>query len=190
LHFFFFLDGVSVLDKAIDFHAQNNALHSSSLGLLTCHSIEKRNRMSLQFHQRFTRAFFVRKLRFGSFSSYVLALAPKFRTKKTRKNVDEIDKRLQPVWMNCLLFSSFRMELRYKRPSLFAVVESFGFDNPRIVKSAKTAKPRITREKSLYLFKISRKMLDSAFAGHYYLGNVITPANNKGFLYYFLLNSA
>jgi hypothetical protein len=30
-------------------------------------------------------------LRFGSFSSYVLALAPKFRMKKTRENVDEID---------------------------------------------------------------------------------------------------
>jgi len=45
----------------------------------------------LQFHQCFTRMLFVRKLRFGSFSSYVLALAPKFRTKKTRKNVDEID---------------------------------------------------------------------------------------------------
>jgi len=44
-----------------------------------------------QFHQHYTRAFFVRKLRFGSFSSYVLTLAPKFRTKKTRKNVDEID---------------------------------------------------------------------------------------------------
>ncbi len=46
---------------------------------------------SRQFHQRFTRAFFVQKLRFGSFSSYILALAPKFRTKKTRENVDEID---------------------------------------------------------------------------------------------------
>jgi len=28
-----------------------------------------------QFHQRFTHAFFVRKLSFGSFSSYFLALA-------------------------------------------------------------------------------------------------------------------
>ncbi len=38
-----------------------------------------------QFHQRFTHAFFVRKLSFGSFSSHVLALAPKFRTKKNAR---------------------------------------------------------------------------------------------------------
>ncbi len=44
-----------------------------------------------QFHQGFTLAFFVQKLSFGSFSSYVLALAPKFRTKRMRENVDEID---------------------------------------------------------------------------------------------------
>ncbi len=44
-----------------------------------------------QFHQRSTRAFFVQKLRFGSFSSYVSALAPKFRTINARVNVDEID---------------------------------------------------------------------------------------------------
>ncbi len=36
---------------------------------------------------------FVRKLRFGSFSSYILALAPKFCTKDARVNVDEIDGR-------------------------------------------------------------------------------------------------
>jgi hypothetical protein len=40
-----------------------------------------------------TRAFFVRKLRFGSFSSYISALVPKFRTKNARVNVDEIDTR-------------------------------------------------------------------------------------------------
>ncbi len=37
--------------------------------------------------------FFVRKLHFGSFSGYVSALAPKFRTKNVRVNVDEIDTR-------------------------------------------------------------------------------------------------
>ncbi len=46
-----------------------------------------------QFHQRSRRAFFVQKLCFGSFSSYVLALAPKFCLKKTLENVDEIDTR-------------------------------------------------------------------------------------------------
>jgi len=52
---------------------------------------KSRDSASRRFHQHFTRAFFVRKLRFGSFSSYVLALAPKFCTKITCKNVDEID---------------------------------------------------------------------------------------------------
>ena len=61
---------------------------------------------SRQFHQRFTRAFFVQKLHFGSFSSYVLALAPKFRTKKMRENVDEIDTS-SPVSFT-LIFFSFR----------------------------------------------------------------------------------
>jgi hypothetical protein len=44
-----------------------------------------------QFHQRFKRAFFVQKLHFGSFSSYILALAPKFCAKNACVNVDEID---------------------------------------------------------------------------------------------------
>ncbi len=34
-----------------------------------------------QFHKRFAHAFFIQKLLFGSFSSYVLALVPKFRLK-------------------------------------------------------------------------------------------------------------
>ncbi len=38
-----------------------------------------------RFHQHFTRAFFVWKLRFGSFSSYILALAPKFCQKNAQK---------------------------------------------------------------------------------------------------------
>jgi hypothetical protein len=44
-----------------------------------------------QFHHRFTRKFFVQKLRFGSFSSYVLPFAKKFSMKNARINVDEID---------------------------------------------------------------------------------------------------
>jgi hypothetical protein len=35
--------------------------------------------------------FFLRNVLFGSFSSYVLALAPKFCTKNARVNLDEID---------------------------------------------------------------------------------------------------
>jgi hypothetical protein len=38
--------------------------------------------------------FFCTNVLFGSFSSYVLALAPKFRTKNVRVNVDEIDGRI------------------------------------------------------------------------------------------------
>jgi hypothetical protein len=49
------------------------------------------------------RAFFVRKLHFGSFSSYVSALAPKFCTKNARVNVDEID-----TWCPLLASSSRR----------------------------------------------------------------------------------
>ena len=44
-----------------------------------------------QFHQRFFACFFRTNVLFGSFSNYVLALAPKFRTKNARVNVDEID---------------------------------------------------------------------------------------------------
>ncbi len=47
-----------------------------------------------QFHQRFFACFFRTIVLFGSFSSYILALAPKFRTKNARVNVDEIDGRL------------------------------------------------------------------------------------------------
>ncbi len=48
-----------------------------------------------QFHQRFFARFFCTNVLFGSFSNYVLALAPKFRTKNARVNVDEIDGRGQ-----------------------------------------------------------------------------------------------
>jgi hypothetical protein len=44
-----------------------------------------------QFHQRFFACFFRTNVLFGSFSSYVLALAPKFRMKNAHVNVDEID---------------------------------------------------------------------------------------------------
>ncbi len=37
--------------------------------------------------------FFCTNVLFGSFSSYILVLAPKFRTKDARVNVDEIDGR-------------------------------------------------------------------------------------------------
>ncbi len=47
------------------------------------------------FHQHFTLAFFIQKLRSGSFSSYILALVTKFRTKNVSVNVDEIDTRAQ-----------------------------------------------------------------------------------------------
>jgi len=46
-----------------------------------------------QFHQRFTYEFFVRTSFLAAFSRYVSALAPKFRTKDARVNVDEIDGR-------------------------------------------------------------------------------------------------
>jgi len=46
-----------------------------------------------QFHQLFFARFFCTNVLFGTFSSYVLALAPKFRTKNARVNVDEIDDR-------------------------------------------------------------------------------------------------
>ncbi len=46
-----------------------------------------------QFHQRFFARFFRTNVLFGSFSNYVLALVPKFRTKNARVNVDEIDGR-------------------------------------------------------------------------------------------------
>ncbi len=44
-----------------------------------------------QFHLRFFGRFFRMNIIFGSFSSYVSALAPKFRTKNACVNVDEID---------------------------------------------------------------------------------------------------
>jgi len=44
-----------------------------------------------QFHQRFFAHFFGMNVLFGSFSSYVSALAPKFSTKNAHVNVDEID---------------------------------------------------------------------------------------------------
>ncbi len=47
-----------------------------------------------QFHQRFLRTFFVQKYFLAAFSSYILALAPKFRTKNTCVNVDEIKGRV------------------------------------------------------------------------------------------------
>jgi len=46
-----------------------------------------------QFHQRHTREKFVRKSFSAAFSSYVLALAPKFVRKMRTFNVDEIDGR-------------------------------------------------------------------------------------------------
>ncbi len=55
-----------------------------------------------QFHQCFFARFFHTNVLFGSFSSYVLALAPKFRTKNARVNVDEIDgcRRKSCCWWN------------------------------------------------------------------------------------------
>ncbi len=44
-----------------------------------------------QFHQCSFARFFCMKVLFGSFSSYILALAPKFRMKNARVNVDEIE---------------------------------------------------------------------------------------------------
>jgi len=48
-----------------------------------------------QFHQHFFARFFRTNVLFGSFSNYVLALVPKFRTKNVCVNVDEIDFRCQ-----------------------------------------------------------------------------------------------
>jgi hypothetical protein len=68
-----------------------------------------------QFHQRFFARFFCTIVLFGSFSSYVEALAPKFRKKNECVNVDEI----KTWWMNfiweftiCFSFSSFSLTVK------------------------------------------------------------------------------
>ncbi len=60
-----------------------------------------------QFHQRFFARFFRTNVLFGSFSNYVLALAPKFRTKNVRVNVDEIDGQLHYGCTSCLQYLKF-----------------------------------------------------------------------------------
>ncbi len=50
-----------------------------------------------QFHQCFFTCFFHTNVVLAAFSSYVLALTPKFRTKNARVNVDEIDTWSGPV---------------------------------------------------------------------------------------------
>jgi len=78
----------------------------------------------------FFACFFVRKSFLAAFSSYVLALAPKFCTKNTRVNVDEIDGRWHGValhfWMWQLLsisFSSHRNFSLDKLRTLFSLQE-------------------------------------------------------------------
>ncbi len=54
-------------------------------------------RTAVNFINVFSRTFFCTNILFGSFSSYVLSLAPKFRTKNVRVNVDEIDTRFPSI---------------------------------------------------------------------------------------------
>ncbi len=86
-----------------------------------------------QFHQRFFARFFRTNVLFGSFSNYVLALAPKFRTKNARVNVDEIDYSPQKPWSFtwgrrgiCELAAKFtsNQNLMYRSPSLSTGVVS------------------------------------------------------------------
>ncbi len=65
------------------------------------------NGPSRQFHQRFFTRFFRTNVLFGSFSSYILALAPKFCTKNALVNVDEIDGRCQFHQHTNVLFAAF-----------------------------------------------------------------------------------
>jgi hypothetical protein len=58
-----------------------------------------------QFHQRFLYTFFVRKSFLAAFSSYVLALAPKFHMKNACVYIDEIDTSMAAFLQNNVLLN-------------------------------------------------------------------------------------
>jgi len=72
-----------------------------------------------QFHQHFFAHFFRKNVLFCSFSSYVSALAPKFRTKNVCINVDEID-----TWSTFFSFQSI-VESAEKQLSLNEIYNWF-----------------------------------------------------------------